>query len=154
MIKKRPKEQVLADIRKRFEQGHVEATAERLKRIAARELDPEILRQMASIACDALTAPTVKRPRKRPPAKKLVITKDGAADLDATPPMTAREQLRYAREQAHDHAIFEQVSELESKFTTTGAIREVVRLSKDKSMTESVVKNAYYRVKQRHSLKV
>lgn len=153
-LKRLTPEQLLADIRKRFEQGHTEATVERVKRVAARENDPEILCQLVGITCDALTAPPVKKPRKRPPAKKLVVTKDGAFDLDASPPMTAREQMRYLKDQARDHAIFEQVEKLEKDWTLTGAFAEAARLNKDKSVTRTVVKNAYYRVKNRNSLKV
>lgn len=151
-------EQLLADIQKRFEQGHTEATAERVKSIAARESDPQVLRKLVAIACDALIAPPVKKPRKRPPAKTLVVTKDGAADLDATPPMTAREQLRYLKDQARDHAIFEQVEGLEGSRTKEGAFAEVAHRINEKnpkaSITEIQVRNAYYRIKNRPSLKV
>jgi hypothetical protein len=151
ILKRLTTEQLLADIRQRFEQGHMQATAERMKRIAVRENDPDILRQLVDIACDALIAPPVKNPRKRPPAKKLVIRKDGVVDIDATPPMTAREQMRLLKDQARDHEIYDQVEARVGKFTVPGAFVEVARVRKVK---EPEVRKAYYRVKKQHSIKV
>jgi len=82
-------EQLLADIRGWLERGYTAATAERVKAIAARTSDVELLRGMADALADAFINP---KPKKTGRPKKYAPTFDGVIDLDEIPPMTSREK--------------------------------------------------------------
>ena len=108
MLSKPTNEQILADIRRRLDQGHTVATAERVKSIAARSSDTELLRGMVDALADAFITP---KPKKMGRPKKLSPISGGVIDLDEIPPMTLSERneaiLDFARTMAMVWSIHE-----------------------------------------------
>lgn len=113
MLRKRTNEQLLADIRRRLEQGYTVATAERVKSIASSESDPELLRGMAEALADAIINPKARKPGR--PRKLVANEKPGVIDLDALPVMTEKEKAAWIRNWAREGAICEEIRETHAK---------------------------------------
>ena len=97
-LRRATNEQLIADIRKRLSEGYTEATAERVKSIASRTSDPELLRELSIALADAIIDPKKRKagaPRKAYP---IPMTKDGAFNLDAVPAMTKEEGFKALKE--------------------------------------------------------
>ena len=100
-------EQLLADIRMRLKRGELEATAERVKQIATRESDPDLLRQLMDVLSDAVTNPV--RRKAGNPRKSLKLPRGGVIDLDAMPALTAREQSTAIRTMVREFGVCEKI---------------------------------------------
>lgn len=105
-------EQLLADIRRRLEQGETAATAERIKSLAADSSDVELLRGMADALADAVIKPA-SRKRGRPKTRATIAA--GVIDLDAMPARTGLEQAEHFRAWVKEWGKAEKAHELHTK---------------------------------------
>lgn len=127
-IPKRTNAQLLADIRRRLDQGYTQATAERAKRIAARSSDPDFLRGILDALADALIAPKSKKmgaPRKTALVTSRIVESDNVSvlsaivDLDAMPPRTSEQTRALMLELSREAATCEKIHEDRTKKGTS-----------------------------------
>jgi len=144
-------DKLIEDIRRRMAQGHVATTIERIRKIAARSNDAELLQELVTVLADTIESPP-KRPRGRPaksaPYRRTEKRGDAAVtvyDLDAMIPMTDR-QMRVAVGRLALHLkVRDSVDKLRSRrprLGVVGAIREAARII---GVKESEASKAYYR---------
>lgn len=88
--------QIIASVRKGLGDGYTQATAERVKSIAARTDDVEMLRALVDALGDALITPP-KRPAHRA-KKRPLVSHGGVIKLDEFPPMTKKERAEWLRD--------------------------------------------------------
>lgn len=145
-------EQLLADIRKRLAQGYTEATAERVVSIAARESDPDILRQLIHALAEALTNPPKRKVGR--PTKGLIRRPDGVFDLDASAPETKSQQLRTIKEIWRDEQICQEIApkkgtgKLASK---KGTFAKIELAANKHNVSIGAAKATYYAWRKRRS---
>lgn len=116
MLKRRTNAQLIADLRARLDQGHVEATAERAMRIAARTHDADLLRELVQLLAQAVANP---KPRKAArPTTNLQRTPDGAIDLDATTPQPLRARMEAMRNMVSEWETCEKINATHTRHGT------------------------------------
>lgn len=102
-------EQLLEHIRRCLDEGYTTATAERVKSIAQRTSDPELLRGLVLALVEGFTNRKPRKPGR--PRKKSPRPSNGVIDLDAMPILTAKETAQELRAYIREGAICEEIYE-------------------------------------------
>lgn len=125
-----------------FENGYCVANAERIKALANKIDDPELLRELLMLACDAIITPPKKK-RGRPSKRtKITLTESGAYDLTNAPLLTPEESRKDLRALVHEFVMIEAVAnELEKGRLLDAAF---VKVAADNNISASTLRDIYY----------
>lgn len=131
MLRRPTNEQLLADVKRRLEQGYAVATAERAKSLASRESDPAFLRGLVDALADAIIDPKSRKPG-RPKKNADRSAQPNVIDLDALPVQTRKEKFEWVQNWIREGAICEKIFETNRKRgTPIATLCELHRIGTD-----------------------
>lgn len=142
----RPVDDILSELRVRLRNGEIDGCMEWVRRLSRRE-DLALLRGLVEILADHVASPPRgKRGRPKRSGDSVIANRDGTITIDrlAVPLLTERQLTSRVLSKLVDLELFEEVTRLQRRYTTVGAI---ARVAVERKMNESAVRAAYYRVK-------